>query len=157
MIQKLVTENSGSITDAQDVFQSALEGIFIKASQPEFRLTAAFSTYLYGYCHNLWRNELRKKSRKNVTIEEDDTFIDDFSWETEYVDLERWRLFDNHFSLLGEECRQILLGFFAKERMKVIALKLGVSVDNARQKKLRCQKRLTNSIVGDPVYQELRS
>ena len=60
-IVKMVTSNSGSEEDAQDLFQDAVMVIFEKARSNKLSLTSSLYTYLYAICRNLWLKKLRKK------------------------------------------------------------------------------------------------
>jgi RNA polymerase sigma factor (sigma-70 family) len=155
MVRRLVKENNGTENDAKDVFQDALGFVFEKALTSEFRLTSKFSSYLYGVSWNIWRNQLRKKDRQNVTIPEEDTLLDGKLTDVDFEALERRKLYDKHFIKLNEGCQKILLLYFEKTPMKEIAKLLDTTEPYARRKKHLCQKSLTEAIQNDPIYQEL--
>lgn len=63
-ITSWVTKNSGSLSDAQDVFQEGILALHQKAKDPGFTLTCPLGVLLYRICQNKWLNELRKKKRE---------------------------------------------------------------------------------------------
>ena len=64
MIRNLVMKNSGSESDAEDVFQDALVVLFKKFNHSKFNLTVKFKTYFYSVCRNIWLTELKKRGGK---------------------------------------------------------------------------------------------
>jgi len=58
-ISKLVLSNSGSIADAEDLFQDTMVVLIGKIRQEKFQLTASIDTYLYAISKNLWLKKLR--------------------------------------------------------------------------------------------------
>ena len=48
MVEKYIQRNSGTSTDAQDIFQDALYLLIKKTDDVSFELTAKLSTYLFG-------------------------------------------------------------------------------------------------------------
>ena len=61
-IKFLITTNSGTDTDAEDVFQDAMIIIYRKVVGDGLILTSSFKTFLYSICRNLWLQRLDKKS-----------------------------------------------------------------------------------------------
>ena len=60
-VKQLVIHNAGSDSDAEDIFQDALIIIFKKIKEEsDFKLTAAFNTYIYSIARLLWLKHLRK-------------------------------------------------------------------------------------------------
>src|SRR5690606_26569956 len=86
-----VQRNNGDESDARDVIQETLITIYRHVSEKEFTLTCPFDAYFFLLCKRRWLNRLKDKLKKEVTIEEDFTSIDDESEqaarETERVEL----------------------------------------------------------------------
>jgi len=76
-IKRMVTSNSGGGDDAWDVFQDALIIIYKKAQSPDFMLTCPFYNFLYPISKHIWLKKLNKKSRTEVTIQDDNGYIDE--------------------------------------------------------------------------------
>ncbi|MCB0519201.1 MAG: sigma-70 family RNA polymerase sigma factor [Lewinellaceae bacterium] len=156
MVRQLVKNNRGTDDDARDIFQEALFTIHDKASQPGFQLSSKFSSYLYGVSRNLWRNQLKKKYRQDVTILDEVTYMDDAQLDIDFEATERRKLYERYFDRLEEKCRRVLTLYFQGKSMQEIADVEKISEVNARQQKSRCQKHLIESIQKDPLYRELR-
>ena len=59
-VKQLVLSNTGSESDAEDIFQETLIIIFKKLKEEQsFELTSAFSTYIYSISRLLWLKHLR--------------------------------------------------------------------------------------------------
>jgi RNA polymerase sigma factor (sigma-70 family) len=64
-ISSWVTKNSGSLSDAQDVFQDSIIALHQKANDPDFVLTCPIGALLFRICQNKWLYALRKKKRES--------------------------------------------------------------------------------------------
>jgi RNA polymerase sigma factor (sigma-70 family) len=158
LIRKLIGNNKGTEEDAKDVFQDAVIIVFDKASLPEFQITSQFSTYFYGICRNLWRNQLQKKSSTEVTISDDAKYISDETPGIDFEKLERQKLYNKAFAKLAEDCQKLLRLFFEKVSMVEIAGQMGFGSEGyARRRKHLCKERLVNLVQEFPEYRELRS
>ncbi len=156
MIRKLILNNSGELSDAEDVFQDAVVIIYEKLINDELVLTCALRTYLYGVCRNIWLQQLSKRKKTSI--------LDDIEMEkvmpiviesNEYMEEER--LFHLHYSNLNTNCKKLLELFFSKVPYKEIASKLNLSISNVKTSKFRCKEILFNSIKNDPIYIRLKS
>lgn len=58
-VVRYVQRNSGSLADAEDVFQETLMVLAEKVQQPDFQLTASLKTYLVTIARNIWLKRLR--------------------------------------------------------------------------------------------------
>ncbi|HVU98426.1 MAG TPA: sigma-70 family RNA polymerase sigma factor [Puia sp.] len=149
-IRKLVRSRGGSTKDAEDVFQEALM-ILIGKVKKDFRLSARLSTYLYGVCHFLWTEQLRKR-RQQVPFDPQAEGASDITSKggltvTEEVDLyvhlqheSRIRLAEQALNELKDRCRELLLIFYySRLSLKEIAAKMGFGSENsAKNQKYKC-------------------
>src|SRR5882762_8258934 len=105
-ISYMVQKNSGTATDAADLFQEVLIELHRKASQQQFVLTCPFDAFLYLVCRNRWINELHKRKGHTVTIEGDEGFNlneDVFeNYETLLLKEKRKSLVEEKLAELGE-------------------------------------------------------
>lgn len=62
-IEKFVLKNSGTIPDAQDVFQETIMVLLDKVPKDEFTLTSSIKTYINAVAHNIWLKRLRNAKR----------------------------------------------------------------------------------------------
>ncbi|MEM7572734.1 MAG: sigma-70 family RNA polymerase sigma factor [Bacteroidota bacterium] len=156
-ILQYVRNQSGNRQDAEDIFQDALLIIYQKLKREELQLSATLRTYLLAVCRNLWRS--RRRSHKEFSLQEGEgEQLPDPAADIESVIHRRSRekLYQLHFSQLGERCQQILQLFFAKVKLAEIAQQLGLSANYVKKKKFSCKEKLIESIQADPSYQELQ-
>ena len=123
-ISHYILQKGGSPEDAKDVFQDALMIILEKVQSPDFKLTSSFYTYLFGVNKLLWYNLSRKKSRKDVTMPDDNTLKDRYDIEQELINRELDNVYRYNFSKLGQLCQQLLSLFFERKTMTEIAQQL---------------------------------
>lgn len=161
MIKYLVMSNSGSEEDAEDIFQDGLVIVFKKIRARELELSSSFRTYLYSICRNLWLTKLKQKNR----------YIREFSDIEEFKDItygkdqqqdeaehEKYRLYQQHFHTLGEDCKKILMLFMKKIPLKEIASEMGYKTEKyAKTRKYLCKEELKRRIINDPKCQKFLS
>ena len=141
MMTKIVISNSGTETEAKDIYQDALIVFWQKVMSGNLVLTSKISTYIYSICLNLWRKELDRKSR--LSSEEKDG-IEIIEFEKE----ERLNIVNECINRLGDTCKRILTYYyFDGMSMNEIADKLEfANTDTAKTKKYKCKKRLDRLI-----------
>ena len=137
MMVKMVTRNSGTENEAQDIYQDALIVFWQKVVKRELTLTSKISTYLYSICQNLWRKELDRKKRLSNESK-------DGQEEPGFDKKERIHIMRECVNSLGETCRKVLsYYYFDGFSMNDIAEKLGfANSDTAKTKKYKCKKEL---------------
>jgi len=157
LVGKMVQEQGGTDEDARDVFQEATIVLFNKSKSPEFSIDFQFNTYFSAVCRNIWSNKRTKKSNSGVTINEEVTLLADGSdLELDFITMERQRVLDKAFLLLGADCQKLLRLFFEKVSMGEIAEKMGFASEGyARRRKFQCKDRLVELVKQQPQYQEL--
>jgi len=156
-IRRMVTSNSGNADDAWDVFQDAMIVIYKRALSPDFVLTCPFYNFLYPICKNVWLRKLNKKSRTEVTIKDDNEYIDEANIEEVIHQAERHALYKEKFALLGEKCQQLMQLALNKKKMREIAQILNYSNEQtAKQQHYKCKKRLISFIREDIRYAEFK-
>src|SRR6186997_1359400 len=74
-IRWMVLQNSGTDTDAADIFQDALLAIYYKAKTGNLVLTCPFEGFLYAVSKNKWMKELSKRRKMEVTNVDDKEYI----------------------------------------------------------------------------------
>lgn len=152
----LVETNSGTREDAHDVFQEGLVVMFQKTKDPDFELTSQFLTYLYAICRNIWSNRLRKKSGKEVSLEDSfqETVADNDPPITD--DNEQYHLYRKMFLRLGEGCQKILRLYLRKTTMETIMKKMGFSsINYTKKRKFMCKEKLVKLIKNDRSFSEI--
>ncbi len=145
---KMVLNNSGSMEDAQDVFQEGIMVFIKKLNTEDFVLSAAPSTFIFAVVRNLWLKQLRKRGKKATLLILDD---DDqhFQIADEDLSLEHQEKEAKHLAIetamktLSPECQEIILYYyFHKLPLTQIAERLDYSQKFIRVKKKRCMDTL---------------
>lgn len=155
-----IRNNSGDKDQAKDIVQEVLVVIYKQARDKDLRLTCPFDAYFFLLCKRRWLNELKKPSRKTVTIQEEKVYkneaVDSLVFETETFG-EREALFGEMFARLGKKCQELLQATFRLKTMEEVANKLGISYGYARKKKSLCIGKLTELIQGSPNFNKLKN
>ena len=152
-IKFLITTNSGTDTDAEDVFQDAMIIIYRKVVGDGLILTSSFKTFLYSICRNLWLQRLDKKAFSNefLGVENLNNLQDTFQFDLAETEGEKYKLFQIHFLKLSEDCQKILRLFLDKTPLKEIADIMGFKSEKyAKTRKFMCKEKLKNKILNDP-------
>lgn len=157
-IEKVIRTHGGTSSDAKDVFQEALIVVWRKAKVPSFQLTSSFYSYLHGVAYFIWLRKRKKKDNNTVTLENVEELKDVWDIDQQLELSDRRKLFRKHFKQLDAACQQILRLFFIGEKMQDIAERLNIENEHAaRNRKYRCQKKLEQRILNDPLSIELSS
>ncbi len=159
-IKNMIVQNSGTPTDAADIFQEALLAIYQKAKQHSFVLTCPLDAYLYLICKNRWINELKKRSNSKVTFTDtegynlgEDTFNDAA---ITMNGLERKKLLEQKLKELGEGCRNVLQLSWSGKTMEEVAQALNNTYGYIRKKKSECMAKLIALVKQSPQYTQLQ-
>jgi RNA polymerase sigma factor (sigma-70 family) len=156
-VVQYVRKNSGSETDARDIFQEAMIVMYRKASEGQLELTCTLNTFISSICRKLWLNRLRGSQREMGMIEGMDYVDPDEDTLLSMVKTSKYRLFQSHFKRLGSQCQQILDMFFQKTSMKEIAQKMGSTEGYIKKRKFKCKEKLIQSIKKDNRFKELQT
>lgn len=112
-ISSWITKNSGSLADAQDIFQEGIVALHQKAKDPDFVLSCPLGALLFRICQNKWMYHLRKKRREAevrklaVMPSEEEGSVHDALEAVEEEDL-RQRRMRAAFGELSDLCRRLL-------------------------------------------------
>ncbi len=156
-----VKKNSGDETQANDLIQDVLVTIFHQATEKQFVLTCPFDAYFFLLCKRKWFNVLKKKSNKEVTIEDDFLSISEKQAEEAIVETERYELqstlYEEKFKELGVKCQELLKLSFVVKSMEKVAEKLNISYGYARKKKSQCMSKLTQLIKSSTSFETIKN
>jgi len=152
-----ITKNSGTINDAEDVFQDALFTLIKNLRKSEFVLHVKPVSYILPVVKKMWLNQLRSLGKEpTISIDDGDRTIELAEEIEETNHEEHHYLFKKHFRTLGKDCQKVLTAFIEKKSMKEIAEMMGyTNVNYARLKKYRCTKELEQKIKEDPDFKNL--
>jgi RNA polymerase sigma factor (sigma-70 family) len=143
MIEYFILKNSGTCSDAQDIFQDALIVLFEKTRNNEFKLSSSLKTYLYSIVRNLWLKKLRDHkvslSLKDIEPYED---VEDTS-QVLALDM-KLNAVEKALEFLGEKCKDILVKFYYYHlKMDEIAVVLNYSnAETVKSQKYKCLQQL---------------
>ena len=141
-IQDYVTNNSGSRTETQDVFQDGVVVLLEKIKTPGFEFACRVGTYLYSCCKNIWLKQIRKSNR---TVKND--YFEYYPTTEVEFDLEPVNL-DNKIKViletLSESCLKLFKAFYYESKSwDAIAKELGYnSTNSAKNQKYKCLKKI---------------
>jgi len=156
-IVHMVETKFGTKEDANDVFQEGLVLLYQKSQNPDFSLTSTFLTYFYAVCKNIWSNKLRKKSNKEVTLDQNMLLMVKADTSTILEKNEKYFLYRRFFLKLGQDCQKVLDLFLQKVKMEEIMNQMGYgSISYTKKRKFLCKERLVKMIQSDPSFRELK-
>jgi RNA polymerase sigma factor (sigma-70 family) len=141
-IAGFIKKNSGSETDAEDIYQEGLLVVFRKIRAGE--KVQFLKSYIYSVCRLKWLNELRNRRRHPVDlIENHEQFFGDME-DIERNELPYHATMNEALQALDDLCRKLLLAFyFEKLSMETIAQRFNYSQANtAKAKKNKCMDRI---------------
>jgi RNA polymerase sigma factor (sigma-70 family) len=149
---RLIMNNSGSLEDAQDLFQEAIIVFIQKLKKPKFQLTASPSTFIYAIVRNLWLKQLRKNGKKALLIVDDEEkhlqipAVEDI--EEVYLKENKHLAIEDAIKSLSEECQSIIMHYyFNKLSLGRIAELLNYSKNFIKVKKKRCMDGLKAKVL----------
>lgn len=151
-----ILSNNGREEDAEDIFQDALVIVFRKLKEKQFTLTSSLGTFLFAISKNLWRQQLRRRSRftrfgENVDIPGEHPETEEMNALTE----ELVKIYDHHFSQLKPASKNVLSMYLDKASMEEITMTMGYKCPSyAKVKKYLCKEELKKSIQQDPLYHQ---
>lgn len=147
-VKRLVLQNSGTETDAEDLFQDALCILLRNIDILEKEMTGSPQAYLRSIARRQWLNVLRARRSRGGHWEEfkDEGTPDDPDGMKEL--LERERFLDAQeacMALMTPKCQAILGSVYADDRQRMDDLATQQELANAhtaRQTKYRCVQNL---------------
>jgi len=141
-IRDYVIKNSGSIVDAQDIFQDGVVVLLEKVKTPEFEFTCKVGTYLYSCCRNLWLKQLRKSNRELNSEYYEIYDIEDVNLLEEPGNyLEKLAPI---LAKLSESCLKLFQAFYYESKTwEIIAQEFGYNtINSAKNQKYKCLKKI---------------
>ena len=157
-LSSLITYNSGSWEDAQDIIQESILSFIQIVQEGKFRGESSIKTFLYSLTRNIWLNELKKRGRmtkRNKIFEEGKDDLENSTLDGVEKREANKQLLDI-LNELGEGCRKILTLFYYENlSMKEILMQTEFENEQVvRNKKHKCLKQLTETISNNPVLAE---
>ncbi|QQR85310.1 MAG: sigma-70 family RNA polymerase sigma factor [Flavobacteriales bacterium] len=141
-IKQYVVQNSGTSSDAQDMFQEAMTVLWM--SVKEGRLVPADDPggFLYRVAKNKWLDVVRSAAHKHMKVVHDDRALDQRTDAPDDIE-ERIVRLRGVYDKLDDKCRAVLDRFyFERKDLATIAGEMGVEEESIRTIKYRCMMKL---------------
>ena len=142
--KNFVQKNSGSLEDAQDIFQDALIILYEKLNADNFQVYTCLENYVTGIAKNLWLKKLRnyqfsEEISENYYQIHQAEINDAIENERNYVD----KLHD-YISSISQHCQNLIQDIFMKNRsIEEIQNKYNYSTkQNAQNQKYKCVEQI---------------
>ena len=142
-IRKYVLTNSGSMDDANDVFQDAVITFFHYVRTGKYKEEYDLDGFLYRVAKNAWIDKVRKNSKMVASFDHADFEEDaDDNILAQLLSKEKLKFFHQIFDQLEENCKTILrYVLFEKKTMKEIKELLGYKHENVvKSQHYRCKQ-----------------
>jgi len=145
-VRHFVLQNSGTLSDAKDVFQEAMTVLWLNAR--EGRVSAGegndLGGYLFRVARNKWLDTVRSAAHRNGQQAMDSEQVAATIADTHDREIEdRIAGLRSIYARLDERCRLVLDRFYFEERdLAAIASELGVDEGSIRTIKYRCMMKL---------------
>lgn len=156
-VARVVLDNGGSRSDAQDVFQEALVLFDRNLREGRFEGKSALTTYFVAIAKWRWVTLRRQQGRyRELSPAQYDGEVE--SAETETLRTEHRELLSEAMGQIGERCRELLRLYQLDYAMDEIAQKMGYSgPDVAKKEAYRCRTRLREHLENHPLWAEYLS
>jgi DNA-directed RNA polymerase specialized sigma24 family protein len=152
-IKNLIQKQGGSISDAEDIFQNALEATITRYVKKPFVIEISFGAYLYKTCTYMWYRHQKDKKRDNevrntlaTTHSTEDNQIQDSEMELELI-------LTRTMKMLSSLCQQLIQMLKSGESTERILEALDFPRANTMyRRKHACMKSWRKIMVADPQY-----
>ncbi len=141
-IRSYILKNSGSLDDANDVFQDAIITLFHYVETGKYNEEYELEGFLYRVAKNKWIDLARKKQKIINTELIGFDFGDDSDYLLDMIKEEKLNTFHKLFNQLEDNCKQILsYVMFEKKSMKEISVLMDFKDEKvAKNQNYRCKK-----------------
>ena len=153
-VRQYVLQNSGSVSDAQDMFQEAITVLWLNVKEGRFQVGAENDPggFLFRVAKNKWLDVVRSAAHKNMKVVHDERALDGGTDVPDDIE-ERIVRLRGVYDKLDDKCRAVLDQFyFERKDLAAIAAKMGVEEESIRTIKYRCMMKLRafrRTIAGD--------
>lgn len=144
LVNRFITNNSGTNHDAEDIFQNTMIALVAKLRQDDFVLEASVKTYIMAIAKNLWFKKLRTASRETeFTDIYDSKFYEEITFAIE-EEKSYWDKLQNYIHQITEHCKGLIHDMFFKNKpIEQIQKDYGYSTKhNAQNQKHKCVEQI---------------
>ncbi|MDX9749508.1 MAG: sigma-70 family RNA polymerase sigma factor [Flavobacteriales bacterium] len=137
-----VLKNSGTVTDAEDLFQEAMAVLWLRVKDGAMKEGSEAGAFLFRVAKNKWLDQLRSASHRHMRVVPIEHIPENPVEETTATE-ERLARLREVYANMDERCRNVLGRFyFQREDLATIAAAMGVEEDSIRTIKYRCMMKL---------------
>ena len=141
-VRQYVLQNSGTTTDAQDVFQEAVTVLWLKVKEGQLEPDSDPGGFLFRVAKNKWLDTVRSAAHKHMKVVHDDR-LDAVETDVDDGIEERIVRLRGVYEKLDDKCRAVLDQFyFERKDLATIAESMGVEEESIRTIKYRCMMKL---------------
>ncbi len=141
-VRQYVLQNSGAVSDAQDMFQEAMTVLWMSAKEGRLVPDADPGGFLYRVAKNKWLDVVRSAAHRHMKVVHDDRALDRTEEAFDDVEDQLARL-RGVYDKLDDKCRNVLDQFyFERKDLAAIAAGMGVEEESIRTIKYRCMMKL---------------
>lgn len=137
-----VQRNSGSHSDAEDVFQEAMTVLWLKVKDGALQDASDPGAFLFRVAKNKWLDHLRSAAHKHMRVVPVEHVPERAAEDTGGTE-ERLQRLRTVYEAMDERCRNVLGRFyFERQDLATIADAMGVEEESIRTIKYRCMMKL---------------
>lgn len=141
-IRQYVLQNSGTVSDAQDIFQEAISVLWLSVKEGRLSPASEPGGFLYRVAKNKWLDVVRSAAHKHMKVVHDQRELDQRSDAHDDIE-ERVARLRGVYDKLDDKCRNVLDQFyFERKDLAAIAAGMGVEEESIRTIKYRCMMKL---------------
>jgi len=158
VVKNYIVKNSGSDSDAKDVFQEALIILYKKLQSNNFEFKSKVETFVFGISKNLWFEELRKRNKSSKFLSDDYLKYDNLI-KNHFAEEKKYEQMDLILINLGEKCAEILKLFYFKcKSMEDIADLLNYkNINTVKTQKYKCLERAKKMAFEKNIFINLKT
>lgn len=141
-IKQYVLQNSGTASDAQDVFQEAVTVLWMSVKEGRLVPDADPGGFLYRVAKNKWLDVVRSAAHRHMKVVHNEQVLDHRADASDDIE-ERIVRLRGVYDKLDDKCRTVLDQFyFERKDLATIAAGMGVEEESIRTIKYRCMMKL---------------
>lgn len=141
-VRSFVLQNSGTDSDAQDMFQEAIMVLWLNVKEQRIIPDTDPGGFLYRVAKYKWLDVVRSAAHKHMKVVHDDRVLDRRSDVEDDIE-ERLVRLRGIYDRLDDKCRSVLDQFyFERKDLASIAAGMGVEEESIRTIKYRCMMKL---------------
>lgn len=141
-VRGYVLQNSGTISDAQDMFQEAMAVLWLSVKEDRIVPDTGPGGFLYKVAKNKWLDVVKSAAHKHMKVVHDERTLERTGEPGDDIEGRLVRLREV-YEKLDDKCRAVLdQYYFERKDMATIAAGMGVEEESIRTIKYRCMMKL---------------